>query len=82
MQERLVQLESDRARLAATVPEGTLNLYQRLLVKKGDVAVVAAEGEVCGGCHMRAPAQTLIQLRAEKQMTQCPNCGRILYRIT
>ncbi len=80
-QERLQALEADRDRLADTIPPDTLDLYQRLSHKKGTLVVVPAEGEVCGGCHVRAPAQTLIQLRGDRQLTQCPNCGRILYRV-
>lgn len=80
LQERLSEVEADRAKIAATISEETLDLYQRLFSKKGDLVVVPTEGEVCGGCHVRAPAQTLIQLRGERQMTQCPNCGRILFR--
>jgi predicted nucleic acid-binding Zn-ribbon protein len=80
VQERLSALEEERARVAANIPEETLDLYQRLFFKKGDLVVVPAEGEVCGGCHMRAPAQTLIRLRGDRELVQCPNCGRILYR--
>ncbi len=80
LQERLNDVEADRAKTAAIISEETLDLYQRLFSKKGDLVVVPTEGEVCGGCHVRAPAQTLIQLRGDRQLTQCPNCGRILYR--
>jgi predicted nucleic acid-binding Zn-ribbon protein len=78
---RLRELEADHARLGAGVSEGALELYKRLFAKKGDSAVVPLENEVCGGCHMKVPAQVGAQVRAEQGITQCPQCGRILHRV-
>ena len=78
---RLAELEADHAKLAAEIPEDTLDLYRRLFVKKGDAAVVPLESEICGGCHMKVPVQIGSQVRAQHLLTQCPNCGRILYRV-
>lgn len=78
--ERLAALEGERGGLTGKVGAGTLNLYDRLFVKKGDAAVVALEHEVCSGCHMKAPAQIVAHVRAGQALAQCPNCGRILYR--
>lgn len=79
--ERLAALEGDRGGMAGKVSAGTLSLYDRLFLKKGDAAVVALEHEVCSGCHMKAPAQIVAHVRAGQTLSQCPNCGRILYRI-
>lgn len=78
---RLAELEADHAKLASEIAEETLDLYRRLFVKKGDAAVVPLEGEICGGCHMKVPVQIGSQVRAQHLLTQCPNCGRILYRV-
>ena len=78
--ERLAALEVERGGLSGKVSAGTLGLYDRLFVKKGDAAVVALAHEVCAGCHMKAPAQTIAHVRAGQTLSQCPNCGRILYR--
>ncbi len=78
---RLAELEADHAKLASEIPEETLDLYRRLFVKKGDSAVVPLESEICGGCHMKVPVQIGSQVRAQHLLTQCPNCGRILYRV-
>lgn len=79
--ERLAALEQERAALVERVPREAFDLYQRLFAKKGDAAVVPVEHEVCAGCHMKVPTQTVILLRAEQGTVQCPNCGRILYRV-
>jgi predicted nucleic acid-binding Zn-ribbon protein len=31
------------------------------------------------GCHMKVTAQTIVQVRAARQIIHCPQCGRILY---
>jgi predicted nucleic acid-binding Zn-ribbon protein len=79
--QRLTELEADHAQLAGNVEADSLYLYQRLFVKKGDAAVVPLEHEICGGCHMRVPTQIASQVRGDQALTQCPNCGRILYRV-
>ena len=78
---RLAELEADHAKLAVGLPEDTVILYRRLFAKKGDAAVVPLEGEICGGCHMRVPTQIVFQVRGDQELTQCPQCGRILYRV-
>ena len=78
---RLAELEADHAKLASEISEETLDLYKRLLVKKGDAAVVPLEHDICGGCHMKVPVQISSQVRAQHVLTQCPNCGRILFRV-
>lgn len=60
---RLKDLDADRAKLAANVPEETLSLYERLFNKKGDAAIVPLAHEVCGGCHMKVPTQTAVTVR-------------------
>jgi len=34
---------------------------------------------VCGGCHMKLPAQILVMCQAHQELVSCTNCGRILY---
>ncbi len=78
---RLRELEAEHVKLAEQVEADALYLYERLFVKKGDAAVVPLEHEICGGCHMKVPAQVASQVRGDHLLTQCPNCGRILYRV-
>ena len=80
-QGRLEELQADRAKQAVKVPEDLVDLYQRLFLKKGDAAVVPLEHEICAGCHMKVPSQTMNDVRGEQKIPQCPQCGRILYRV-
>ena len=81
VQERLGELQNDRSKQAGGLEPDLVELYQRLFIKKGDAAVVPLEHEVCGGCHMKVPVQTVADVRAEQKIAQCPQCGRILYRV-
>jgi predicted nucleic acid-binding Zn-ribbon protein len=75
----LEKLESNRHELAAALDESVLGRYERIMKSRGDSAVVGIEHSVCGGCHMKLPAQSVLHCRAQTELTTCNNCGRILY---
>jgi predicted nucleic acid-binding Zn-ribbon protein len=50
-----------------------------LLQRKRNKVVVGVNRGVCGGCHMSLPTQIQVQCKAQKEMVNCPNCGRIVY---
>ena len=68
-----------RAEQAAKVDPDLLDVYDRLFNAKAGIAVVGLVDEVCQGCHMKVTKSTVVDVRAEKQVTFCENCGRILY---
>ena len=35
----------------------------------------------CMGCHTKVTAQTRVNLKADKTVVHCENCGRILYAV-
>lgn len=76
---RIGELEAARATAAAVVEEDLLDRYDRLFRTKNGTAVVALEHDVCTGCHMKVMTQTTVELRGEKSIVSCPQCGRILY---
>lgn len=79
LQNELGELQSNRGELAAAVGEGALNRYERIMKTRGDNVIVGIEHGVCGGCHMKIPAQVIVHCRAQQELTTCTNCGRILY---
>ncbi|MFN3408731.1 MAG: zinc ribbon domain-containing protein [Limisphaerales bacterium] len=79
LKRELADLEAERARLAAAVDESVRNRYERILKSRGDKVLVGIEHGVCGGCHMRIPAQIVVQCRAQQELVNCTNCGRLLY---
>lgn len=75
----LVEAEQARAETAASVDPLVLPRYERILKNKGDKVIVDIERGVCGGCHMKLARQEVINCQANREIVQCPNCGRILY---
>lgn len=79
LRQELAQLGSDREELAAAVESGVRSRYERLVKSKGENVVVGVQHGVCGGCHMKLPAQVLVTCQQEQEIVTCTNCGRILY---
>ena len=79
LKKELAELESNREQLLQAVDEVARSRYERLLKNKGTTVVVGVEHGVCGGCHMKLPAQILVSCRAQQELVTCINCGRILY---
>ena len=79
LKKELAELESNREELLAAVDENARSRYERLLKNKGATVVVGVQHGVCGGCHMKLPAQILVSCQAQQELVTCINCGRILY---
>lgn len=79
LKKEFATLQSGRMELAGAVDETVRNRYDRLLKSKGDNIVVGINHGVCGGCHMKLPAQNLVTAKSQHEVAACPNCGRILY---
>lgn len=79
LKQELARLEANREELASAVDEISRARYERLVKNKGDNVVVGVQHGVCGGCHMRLPAQILVSCKAQSELVTCTNCGRILY---
>ena len=79
LKKELAELQSNREQLLAAVDDIARSRYERLVKSKGGNVVVGVQHGVCGGCHMRLPAQLLVSARAQSEIITCINCGRILY---
>ncbi len=79
LKKELAGLESSRAELLRAVDESTGSRYERLLKNKVSNVVVGVQHGVCGGCHMKLPAQILVTCQAQQEIVTCINFGRILY---
>jgi predicted nucleic acid-binding Zn-ribbon protein len=79
IQSRIAELEAIRPAATEGIDEDLLERYERLFKNKNAHAIVALEHEVCMGCHMKVTSQTGLELRANKTIVSCPQCGRILH---
>lgn len=77
---RAAELDAERAGLVADLDAALVQRYERLFEKKAP-AVVPLENGICGGCHMKVTAATLTATKAEKTLTSCENCARLLYYV-
>ena len=68
-----------RAAQVSEIDPAVVPRYERLLKTKGDNIVVGMPHGTCGGCHMQLPTHVFNAAKAEQEITQCINCGRILY---
>jgi predicted nucleic acid-binding Zn-ribbon protein len=79
LRQELAGLQSNREELSAAVDENVRGRYERLVRTKGENVLVGVHHGVCGGCHMKLPAQILVACQAHQELVTCTNCGRILY---
>jgi uncharacterized protein len=79
LRKELSELTANREELAGAVEGVARARYERLVRSKGENVVVGVQHGVCGGCHMRLPAQVLVTCQAQLELVTCINCGRILY---
>lgn len=79
LEAEVAELKQERATLAQNVSEDVLPLYERLLKTKAGVAISPLKEGRCGGCHMKLITATVVKVQAGTQVTQCEDCGRILY---
>ncbi len=73
------EISGERKNLAALIDPEILPLYERLMKSKNGSAVVQAINGMCTGCHMKLVPTTLVKVLAATELTQCENCGRMLY---
>ncbi len=79
LEAQLAELAASRVPLTEGVDEDLLDQYTRLFKSKNGLALAELDHEVCNGCHMKVTTQTALEVKAQKALTHCPNCGRILY---
>lgn len=79
--EELDLLKKDRGDLVSQLDAGTYNLYMNILKHGRGVAVVEARDEICQGCHLHIPPQMFVELKSNSEITNCPQCRRILYYV-
>ncbi|CAF0704496.1 zinc ribbon domain-containing protein [Candidatus Methylacidithermus pantelleriae] len=56
-----------------------LRKYRRIWQARKPLALAPVTQDSCGGCHMKIPRQTVLDVRSEKKWVECENCGRFLY---
>jgi predicted nucleic acid-binding Zn-ribbon protein len=73
------EVTADREKAVLNVPETLVPLYNRLMKSKDGLAIAPLHDGKCQGCHMKVIASTVMKATSGKEITQCEDCGRILY---
>lgn len=79
LEDEILELKKKRTVCETALDKDVLQQYQRLVSHKDAVAIVSVVNKVCQGCFMSITSQTLNKLMADKDLTFCHSCGRILY---
>lgn len=72
-------IEGERKRVAAELDPDVLADYEKIRLHRAGQAVVTVHKEVCPGCHMHVPPQTINEVLQTGEIRHCPFCRRILY---
>lgn len=79
IEKELGGLELKRESITPHIEKTILARYERILVNKYGLAMVAVENGACQGCHMNLPPQVINEIRMKDQIIICESCARILY---
>ncbi len=72
-------LQHERKRVAAELDTTILEDYEKIRSRRAGQAVVTVQKEVCPGCHMQVPPQTINEVLQTGEIRHCQYCRRILY---
>jgi hypothetical protein len=77
----LSDLNAERARVVADIPENLLDHYDRIAKKHGGVALAELRDDRCAACGMRVRPHVLQEMQrgSNEKMFHCETCTRILY---
>ncbi len=74
------RLQQERAKVIPIIEEEMYELYEKIRGYKQDAAVDIINN-ACNGCFIIVPPQRQLEIRLQKRIYTCENCGRILLNI-
>ena len=82
-EKEFVELNAERERLAAEIPEDMRDHYERIAKKHNGVSLAEVRDEKCTACGMRVRPHVFQEMRRanSEQMLHCETCTRILYYV-
>ncbi len=78
LEKRIISLQSQRDKLAASIAPDKLDLYQMLRSAMSNRVVVGVQRGFCLGCRIQLPLNEMRNLE-HGEIVRCSSCGRILY---
>jgi predicted nucleic acid-binding Zn-ribbon protein len=77
--EELSSAQQEIDRLQAAMHPRDRSEFQRLMDKKGGLAIVLVSGGSCSACHVKVRPAAMQTLKAGHEIVYCDSCKRILY---
>ena len=77
--EEVAAAEEEIGKLEAAMHPRDRAEFQRLMDKKGGLAIVLVAGGSCSACHVKIRPAALQSLKAGREIIYCDSCKRILY---
>lgn len=76
---KLEQLAEERGAALTPIEDNLLRIYENLRLQKRGVAITEVSDNSCASCGATITASVQQNARSQKQLANCPSCGRILY---
>ncbi len=73
-----IKLKENRENVAGKIRKSDLNTYIRVRKACSGKAIVTISRSACTGCHNVVPPQRQLEIRQNKRLYTCENCGRLL----
>ncbi|MBZ0156134.1 MAG: hypothetical protein K8I29_07950 [Alphaproteobacteria bacterium] len=73
--------KEQRKKLVSRIEGDLYTLYMNIMKASRGLAVVEAKNEVCQGCNLHIPPQMFVEIKANNEIVECPQCRRILYYV-
>jgi uncharacterized protein len=79
LNKQLEQLAEERAATLAPIESNLFQIYETLRRQKNGVAVTEVTDDACASCGTIINPSMQQNARSQKQLANCPTCGRILF---
>jgi len=82
-EKELAELQAERSRVTAVIPEDLIDHYDRIARKHKGVALAEVRDEKCSACGMRVRPHVFQEMRRTNsdEMFHCETCTRILFYV-
>lgn len=77
-EKRMIEARNSIKDIEQHIPKKLLDKFNELCFDKGTGAAVISNG-VCSGCKMKVSAVTIDNIKNNKNIVYCDNCGRIVH---
>lgn len=77
--DEVAALDAQRQQLVPAIPAELVRRYDEIRARRANLGIVKVTSDVCPGCRIAIPFDTMRQLKRGGSLLLCESCGRILY---